>query len=168
MKRIIAKRTLREFWKNHADSEQYLKTWYETTKNSNWNSPNQVKMTYIKGKDDRGYSLRHVPPVYGDAALTYQKGKLNLTLDAAFNGQINYARLAPSERDKAFMYAKDENGQPYAPAWWTINFKGNYAFNKHFLLTSGIENMMNYRYRPYTSGISAPGINFIIALRFTF
>jgi mRNA interferase HigB len=47
MKRIIAKRTLREFWENHADSEQYLKTWYETAKNSKWNSPNQVKMTYI-------------------------------------------------------------------------------------------------------------------------
>ena len=47
MKRIIAKRTLREFWRNHADSEQYLKTWYQTAKNSKWNSPNDVKMTYI-------------------------------------------------------------------------------------------------------------------------
>jgi mRNA interferase HigB len=47
MKRIIAKKTLREFWEKHADSEQYLKTWHETTKNSNWNSPNDVKKTYI-------------------------------------------------------------------------------------------------------------------------
>ncbi len=128
----------------------------------------KVKMTYIKGKDDRGYSLRHVPPVYGDAALTYQKGKLNLTLDAAFNGQISYTNLAPSERDKGFMYAKDGNDNPYAPAWLTINFRGNYAFNEHFLLTFGIENMTNYRYRPYSSGISAPGINLIGSLRFTF
>lgn len=34
MKRIIAKSTLREFWKKHADSEQYLKTWYDTAKNA--------------------------------------------------------------------------------------------------------------------------------------
>jgi len=128
----------------------------------------KVKMTYIKGKDDRGYTLRHVPPVYGDAALTYQKGKLNLMLGVAFNGQISYANLAPSERDKGFMYAKDGNDNPYAPAWLTINFSGNYAFNEHFLLTSGVENMTNYRYRPYSSGITAAGINFIIALRFTF
>ena len=47
MKRIIAKKTLREFWEKHADSEQYLKTWYETAKNSDWNSPNEVKKTYI-------------------------------------------------------------------------------------------------------------------------
>ncbi|WP_194767725.1 type II toxin-antitoxin system HigB family toxin [Tamlana sp. I1] len=56
MKRIIAKRTLRVFWEKHADSEQYLKTWYETAKNSNWTSPNDVKQTYINAsilKDSR-------------------------------------------------------------------------------------------------------------------
>lgn len=46
MKRIIAKRTLREFWVKHAASEQYLKTWYETAKTSSWKNPNQVKKTY--------------------------------------------------------------------------------------------------------------------------
>ena len=47
MKRIIAKSTLREFWKNHADSEQYLKTWYDTAKSSKWNSPNDIKPAYV-------------------------------------------------------------------------------------------------------------------------
>ena len=56
MKRIIAKKTLREFWEMHTDSEQYLKTWYETAKSSNWTSPNEVKQTYINAsilKDSR-------------------------------------------------------------------------------------------------------------------
>ncbi|MBO2545991.1 type II toxin-antitoxin system HigB family toxin [Salegentibacter sp. BDJ18] len=56
MKRIIAKRTLREFWEKHSDSEQYLKTWYETAKSSNWKSPNDIKKTYINAsilKDSR-------------------------------------------------------------------------------------------------------------------
>jgi mRNA interferase HigB len=47
MKRIIAKKTLRDFWEVHADSEQYLKTWYETAKSSNWISPNDIKQTYV-------------------------------------------------------------------------------------------------------------------------
>jgi mRNA interferase HigB len=47
MKRIIAKRALREFWEKHPDSEQYLKTWYDTAKGSKWNSPNDVKKTFI-------------------------------------------------------------------------------------------------------------------------
>lgn len=46
MKRIIAKSTLREFWEEHSDSEQYLKTWYDTAKNSNWKNPNEIKKTY--------------------------------------------------------------------------------------------------------------------------
>lgn len=47
MKRIIAKSTLREFWEKHADAEQYLKTWYDTAKNSKWNSPNDIKKAYV-------------------------------------------------------------------------------------------------------------------------
>jgi len=46
MKRIFAKSTLREFWTKHSDSEQYLKTWYDTAMNANWNSPNDVKGIY--------------------------------------------------------------------------------------------------------------------------
>lgn len=56
MKRIIAKRTLREFWERNSDSEQYLKTWYETAKSSNWTSPADIKKTYVTAsilKDSR-------------------------------------------------------------------------------------------------------------------
>ena len=52
----MQKKTFREFWLKHSDSEQYLKTWYETVKNSNWTSPNEVKQTYINAsilKDNR-------------------------------------------------------------------------------------------------------------------
>jgi mRNA interferase HigB len=46
MKRIIAKRVLREFWEKHRDCEQYLKTWYQTANSSDWKSPNDIKQTY--------------------------------------------------------------------------------------------------------------------------
>lgn len=46
MGRIFAKSTLRAFWEQYPDSEQYLKTWYETAMNSNWKTPNDVKKTY--------------------------------------------------------------------------------------------------------------------------
>lgn len=47
MKRIFAKSTLRQFWEKHADSEQYLKTWYDTAMSADWKSPNDVKQTYV-------------------------------------------------------------------------------------------------------------------------
>jgi len=37
---------LRKFWENHRDSEQYLKTWYDTVLNANWKSPHDIKNTY--------------------------------------------------------------------------------------------------------------------------
>ncbi|RLD50975.1 MAG: type II toxin-antitoxin system HigB family toxin [Bacteroidetes bacterium] len=46
MNRIIAKSTLRKFWENHRDSEQYLKTWYDTVLNANWKSPHDVRNAY--------------------------------------------------------------------------------------------------------------------------
>jgi mRNA interferase HigB len=46
MERIFSKRTLREFWEKHAETEQYLKTWYDTAIHSNWKTPNEVKNTY--------------------------------------------------------------------------------------------------------------------------
>lgn len=56
MERILAKSTLREYWEGYPDSEQYLKTWYETAMNSNWKTPNDVKQTYAHAsilKDNR-------------------------------------------------------------------------------------------------------------------
>jgi mRNA interferase HigB len=39
---------LRKFWENHRDSEQYLKTWYDTVLNANWKSPHDIRNTYAK------------------------------------------------------------------------------------------------------------------------
>ena len=50
MERIYAKSTLKEFWKKHSDSEQYLKTWFDTTLKADWKSPNDVKNTYVNVK----------------------------------------------------------------------------------------------------------------------
>jgi mRNA interferase HigB len=46
MDRIFAKATLREFWLIFPDSEQYLKTWYNTAIHSDWKTPAEVKLTY--------------------------------------------------------------------------------------------------------------------------
>ncbi len=46
MERIFAKSTLREFWKSYPESEQFLKTWYDTAMNSIWKSPADIRKTY--------------------------------------------------------------------------------------------------------------------------
>jgi mRNA interferase HigB len=46
--RIIAFRTLREFWvkPEYADSESSLRSWYHDAKNSNWKNTNELKLRY--------------------------------------------------------------------------------------------------------------------------
>ncbi|HEY9196325.1 MAG TPA: type II toxin-antitoxin system HigB family toxin [Mucilaginibacter sp.] len=43
--RIIAKKTLREFWEKHADCQQ-LKAWYQEVSSAEWQHPNDVKHEY--------------------------------------------------------------------------------------------------------------------------
>ena len=44
--RVIAKRTLRNFWIKNADSEQQLTSWYRETEKAEWNSINELKTEY--------------------------------------------------------------------------------------------------------------------------
>lgn len=44
--RIIARRTLREFWQRHPDAEQPLKAWFAEATKAHWQSPNDIKQTY--------------------------------------------------------------------------------------------------------------------------
>lgn len=54
--RVIAKRTLRDFWEKNADCEQQLKSWYLETEKSEWKNINELKVEYPSAsilKDNR-------------------------------------------------------------------------------------------------------------------
>ena len=44
--RIIAKKTLRDFWERHPDSEQSLKAWHLEFREAEWATPAQLKDLY--------------------------------------------------------------------------------------------------------------------------
>ena len=76
--------------------------------------------------------------------------------------------MPEEEKGKIEIYALDASGRAYAPSWYTLNFKALYRLSSQVSLTAGIENITDRRYRPYSSGISGPGRNFILAVRTTF
>ena len=41
--RIIARRTLREFWERYPDAEQPLRAWYHDARKADWRSPADIK-----------------------------------------------------------------------------------------------------------------------------
>ena len=44
--RIVAKRTLREFWERYPDAEEPLLAWYREVEKEDWSKPSQVKDKY--------------------------------------------------------------------------------------------------------------------------
>ena len=127
-----------------------------------------TNFTYTRGKDDEGIPLRHVAPAFGQTQLEYTNNSWQVALYAQYNAEISNDDLAPSEQSKRHMYATNDQGEPYSPAWWTLNLKGSYRLNAHLTLQAGIENMLDVRYRPYSSGIAGKGRSFMAALRARF
>jgi hemoglobin/transferrin/lactoferrin receptor protein len=111
---------------------------------------------------------RHAAPMFGTTSLSYAKAKLNMKVFAVYNAEVTAQNLPISEQGKDYLYAKDENGNPYSPAWYTLNFKAMYSFSNYFTISGGVENLTDIRYRPYSSGIAAPGRNFVLSLRANF
>lgn len=44
--RIIAKKTLRDFWLIHSNCEQQLKSWFQETSKAAWKNPGDIKLEY--------------------------------------------------------------------------------------------------------------------------
>ena len=125
-------------------------------------------ITYTYGKDGEGYNLRHVTPVFLSSHLIYQFKKLRIDAYVNYNGQLANKRMAPVELDKPHLYVLDDNGNLYAPSWYTVNLKSSLAISEKWLVNFGIENLTNQRYRAYSSGIAGPGLNLIGSLKFSF
>lgn len=153
----VAKATV---WGFQASIEVFFTKSFSVKTHANW----------ITGKEtddvnNEQVPLRHAPPFYGSTYFKYQTGKFVVEASAIYNSEIKNSDLAPSEQAKTDIYAKDTNGKPFAPGWYSINLKASCQITKNFLLTTGWENISNQRYRPYSSGIVAAGSNFIVSIR---
>jgi hemoglobin/transferrin/lactoferrin receptor protein len=107
---------------------------------------------------------RHAAPFFGVFRLSYQDKKLSMQVYAMYSAEVSYENLNEEERLKKFLYVNDANGNPYSPSWYTINFKAMYQMTENFSVSAGVENIGDIRYRPYSSGLVAPGRNFVISL----
>ena len=110
------------------------------------------------------YRSRHAAPGFGQTKILFQTGPVSMMVYGMYSAQVNYTTLNPEERQKPAIYAKDAVGNPYSPRWYTINFKSTCQINDIWKISTGIENISDQRYRPYSSGLVAPGRNFIVSV----
>lgn len=119
-------------------------------------------ITFTGGQDiTNNQPLRHTTPLFGKASLTYQQKKLRSEFFIEYNGNRKRKDIPTTEIDgKPYLYTASGS-----PAWFTLNLKSSYQITEFLNINIGLENILDVHYRPYSSGISAPGRNFIIALR---
>lgn len=131
-----------------------------------------TRVNYQKGEEELDNGTvspsRHAAPFFGASAVSYTTNRLKVQLYSNYQGERSFEDLAEDEKGKDEIYAKDENGNNYAPAWYTLNIKASYNITRQFSVSAGIENLTDQRYRPYSSGLSGAGRNFVMSVRATF
>ncbi|NNC93951.1 MAG: TonB-dependent receptor [Chitinophagales bacterium] len=118
-------------------------------------------INYTYGQDiSNEEPLAHIPPIYGKTELALHKGGFKGIFSINYQGWKMLERYSPNNDDKL-----DQATEEGSPAWFMLNSKASYQFNKIVGLQFGVENILDKHYRPFASGISAAGRNYIVAIR---
>jgi len=81
--RIIALKTIKEFWINHPETEQPLKAWFDEVKKANWETPNDLASQFA-----------NVRTIKNDRAVFKIKGnKYRLVAAIKYDFKIAYIRF---------------------------------------------------------------------------
>ncbi|MDQ3110938.1 MAG: TonB-dependent receptor [Bacteroidota bacterium] len=134
--------------------------------NAHFSFHGTVTYTYGRYKDEENDTLiplDHIPPVFGQAGLVYHTKGFEAEFFTRFNGWKRLADYSPSGEDN--LNQATAFGMP---SWTTINFRATYNVNKYLGVNFAVENIMDINYRHFASGMSAPGRNFIFAMRLHF
>lgn len=124
-----------------------------------WSGKASINVT--EGRDlEEDLALRHTTPVFGLASVEYLKKRFAGEFYFRFNGARSFENLPPSEQSKTHIYSADGS-----LAWYTLNLRGQYQISDWLSINAALENLLDHHYRTYSSGISAPGRNFVISLK---
>ncbi|MBK8127730.1 MAG: TonB-dependent receptor [bacterium] len=119
-----------------------------------------TQLSTAQGRDtESDLPLRSVPPLFGQTSLIWQQERWAAELFARYNAwkQLDDMPIAGGE-----VTAYTDDG---VPSWWTLNVRGDVKLVEHLELVAALENILDLHYRPYASGVSAPGRNLILSLR---
>ena len=132
----------------------------------------KTDLNYQRGFEELDYGnispSRHAAPLFGTSRLRYQTKSISCELNVRFQGERSHEDLAVEERNKTEIYAIDYNGKTYSPNWYTLNLKTEFRITEGFRVNTGIENITDQRYRPYSSGVSGAGRNIYLSLNAQF
>lgn len=152
---------LARVWGIQAAVDANFCKWFYASANLNW------QRGFEELDNGEVSPSRHVAPLFGRAAVGFEHNRLKIELFTSFQAECAAKDMPEEEKEKTEIYALDENGNAYSPAWCTINLQASYSLIKNLTLNACLENIADRRYRPYSCGISAPGRNLTLSLTYT-
>ncbi len=117
---------------------------------------------YTYGRSEIGSfkrPLSHIPPLYGQLAFSYAKNNLTSQCVWRYNGQKAIENYGDSTDNPEFATPEG------ALRWNTLNIYTQYNLGS-LNFGVGVENVLDVHYRPFASGLSGAGRNFIFSLRY--
>jgi len=124
----------------------------------------QLTYTYGRQVVNQGWQpVDHIPPLHGQLGLEWRKKSIELGLRADFSDWKRLEEYGLQGEDN-LRYAT-----PWGmPGWWTLNSHLNWKLRQGIQLRLQLNNILDLRYRAFSSGISAAGRNFMISLNGSF
>lgn len=95
--RIIAKKTLREYWTRHTNCRTELESWYRIARKANWNSPHDVKQVFPKAS------------IVGNNRVMFNiaGGNFRLVVKFTYKTGIGYIRFIGTHKEYDAINAKE-------------------------------------------------------------
>ena len=128
--------------------------------NTNWSTTHSCTYTY--GKDvTEDVLLDHIPPFYGKSQLDFNSTKTEsrTSLIVHYNAWKKAEDYSPNGSDNL-----EEATTDGTPSWWTLNLNYSLPLNDKIVAQLNVEIILDVHYKTYSSGISAPGRNFILSV----
>ena len=104
--------------------------------------------------------LAHIPPLYGRTDLVLQSNPLTVAVYVKYQAWKWISEYSPFGEDNEAQATVDGT-----PAWQTFNIRAAMKLTKSFTVQAALENMLDVHYRPFASGVSGSGRNFVFTLR---
>lgn len=123
----------------------------------------RANVNYTRGRVTKPTAepLDHIAPVHGTFSLQYIQRKWNVELYSQWSGWKWAADYRPFGEDN-LQYATP-NGMP---AWAILTLRAELRVTAQVSVQATIENLQDLHYRTFASGISAPGRNAVLGVRY--
>ena len=120
----------------------------------------RTTLNLTRGRSASGAPLAHIPPAFGMLAAGRSGEWLTVNAHLRWSGWKRAEDYGPGTTDNLAEATSDGT-----PAWWTMGVDVDARLTERMTFSVGVHNLFDRHYKVFASGISAPGRDWRIGLR---